>query len=217
MGFQADLHLSDKQFFNCLMMFCMSKASPLHLCLINVFFNELTLLFPVVGYMVFMLPANLGMRIIGPPPQVGLAVIFFGTCSTCMAAAKSYGAVMGLRVLTGSEEAFIQVALLYFSFWYKRDEVASRAAFYYTSATISGCFSGLIAYAVQKNLDGVHDLRSWQWLYIVEGVPALAIGFIIIFCLPSFLEIVAKKGSWLFKKEEIDLALQRMDEGVWLL
>lgn len=74
-----------------------------------------------------MLPANLGMRIIGPPRQLGLAVIFFGICSTCMAAAKNYGSVMGLRVLTGTGEAFVQVALLYFSFWYKRDEVASRA------------------------------------------------------------------------------------------
>jgi MFS family permease len=81
----------------------------------------------VVGYMVFMLPANLGMRVIGPPRQVGLAVIFFGTCGTCLAAAKNYGSVMGLRVLIGIGEAFVQVGLMYFSFWYKRDEVASRA------------------------------------------------------------------------------------------
>lgn len=77
--------------------------------------------------MVLMLPANLGMRIIGPNNQLGAAVIFFGVCSTCMAAAKNYGAIMGLRVLTGIGEACVQVGLLYFSFWYKRDEVASRA------------------------------------------------------------------------------------------
>jgi MFS family permease len=77
--------------------------------------------------MVFMLPANLGMRVIGPPRQLGIAVIFFGVCGICLAAAKNYGAVMGLRVLIGMGEAFVQVGLLYFSFWYKRDEVATRA------------------------------------------------------------------------------------------
>lgn len=74
-----------------------------------------------------MLPANLGMRVIGPPRQLGIAVIFFGVCGTCLSAAKNYAAVMGLRVLIGAGEAFVQVGLLYFSFWYKRDEVATRA------------------------------------------------------------------------------------------
>lgn len=72
----------------------------------------------VVGYMVFMLPANLGMRIIGPPRQLGIAVIFFGACGTCLSASKNYGTIMGLRVLIGMGEAFVQVGLLYFSFWY---------------------------------------------------------------------------------------------------
>ena len=74
-----------------------------------------------------MLPANLGMRVIGPPRQLGLAVIFFGVCGTCLAASKHYATVIGLRVLIGMGEAFVQVGLLYFSFWYKRDEVATRA------------------------------------------------------------------------------------------
>ncbi|KAH8820252.1 major facilitator superfamily domain-containing protein [Xylogone sp. PMI_703] len=188
MGMQADLHLSNSQFYNCL----------------TVFF---------VGYMVFMLPANLGMRIVGPPRQLGAAVIFFGVCGTCLSASKAYGTVIALRILIGLGEAFVQVGLLYFSFWYKRDEVATRAAVYYTSATISGCFSGLIAYGVQKNLDGVHGRHAWQWLYIVEGVPAIGLGVIIFFLLPSFPDIIAKKGSRYFTNAEIDLALQRMAES----
>jgi MFS family permease len=84
-----------------------------------------------------MLPANLGMRVIGPPRQLGIAVIFFGVCGTCLAAAKNYAAVMGLRVLIGIGEAFVQVGLLYFSFWYKRDEVATRAGISHSKKSIS--------------------------------------------------------------------------------
>lgn len=89
----------------------------------------------VVGYMVFILPANIAMRVVGPPRQLGIAVIFFGVCSTCLSAAHAYGSVLGLRLLLGLGEAFVQVGLLYFSMWYKRDEVATRAgimnSFYY--------------------------------------------------------------------------------------
>jgi hypothetical protein len=85
-------------------------------------------------------------------------------------------------------------------------------AVYYTSATISGCFSGLIAYGVDKNMDGVHGFKAWQWLYIVEGIPAIGLGFIIIFFLPSFPDIIAKRGSKYFTNAEIELALQRMAE-----
>lgn len=81
----------------------------------------------VVGYMVFILPANIGMRVIGPPRQIGLAVIFFGICGTCLSAVHGYGPILGLRLLIGLGEALVQVGLLYFSFWYKRDEVATRA------------------------------------------------------------------------------------------
>lgn len=77
--------------------------------------------------MVFILPANIGMRIIGPPLQLGLAVIFFGVCGTCISTVHNYSLVLGLRLLIGLGEAFVQVGLLYFSFWYKRDEVATRA------------------------------------------------------------------------------------------
>jgi MFS family permease len=121
MGMQADLKLSDTQFFNCLMMFCMLSSLDLGRYLTT------TNIDPVVGYMVFMLPANLAMRVVGPPHQLGVAVAFFGVCGACLAAAKNYGTVLGLRVLIGIGEAFVQVGLLYFSFWYKRNEVATRA------------------------------------------------------------------------------------------
>lgn len=86
-------------------------------------------------------------------------------------------------------------------------------AIYYTSATLSGCVSGLIAYGVQKNLDGIHGHRAWEWLYIVEGVPAVGLGIIILLFVPSFPDIIAQTGSRWFTNDEIDLALQRMAEG----
>lgn len=74
-----------------------------------------------------MLPSNLAMRVISPPKMIGTAIIFFGICTLCLAATKKYAAILVLRVLNGSGQAFVQVAFLYFSIWYKRSEVATRA------------------------------------------------------------------------------------------
>ncbi|KAH8799083.1 major facilitator superfamily domain-containing protein [Xylogone sp. PMI_703] len=193
MGMQNDLLLSDKQFFNCLMIF-------------------------FIGYIVLQLPANLAMRVVAPSYQIGSgACILFGVCSMSLAAARNYGPVMGLRVLIGIWEAFVQVGLLYISIWYKRDESATRAAIYYTTATVSGCISSLVAYGIDKNLDGVCGYHSWQWLYMLEGAPAIALGLLIILLLPPLPEIAATNGCWPFDKEELELAVQRMDiRQIWV-
>ncbi|PVH70658.1 hypothetical protein DL98DRAFT_540666 [Cadophora sp. DSE1049] len=116
----------------------------------------------------FILPANLGMRVIGPPRQLGAAVIFYGVCGTCPAAPR-ITAVIGLRILIGMGEVFVQVGLLYFNYLYKRDEVATRA-----------------------------------------GIPAIGFGLITSLLLPTFPDILAKRGSRYFSNDEIDLALNRM-------
>jgi cyanate permease len=184
MGLEPDLHINSKQYFNILMIF-------------------------FVGYLVFMIPANLNLRWVGAPTQIGIATLLFGVASVSQSAIKSYSQALGIRVIIGAGEAFVQVGILYFSYWYRRNEVATRLAVYYTSATLSGCFSGLIAYGVDKNLNGVNGRASWRWLFIIEGTPALAIGILIFFALPNFPEIEKKKGSWLFTDEELDLAVQR--------
>jgi hypothetical protein len=80
-------------------------------------------------------------------------------------------------------------------------------AIYYSTSTISGCFSGLIAYGVQKHLDGHRGTAAWRWLFLIEGVPSIAVGIGIWLLLPPFPDKVKK--HWLFNEEEIKLAVNR--------
>ncbi len=66
---------------------------------------------------------------------------------------------------------------------------------------IAGATSGLIAYAVGKNLNGVQGFRSWQWLFIIEGVITIGFSLLIITFLPGLPDTVAAKGHFLFKHE----------------
>lgn len=80
--------------------------------------------------MTFMLPGNLALKALGPNRTIAGACVMFGVVVCCLSQAKNYSTVMGLRVLIGIGEAFIQGGGLYLSAWYGRHELATRACTY---------------------------------------------------------------------------------------
>ena len=80
---------------------------------------------------------------------------------------------------------------------------------FYSAATIAGGFSGLIAYAIQKNLNGALGHPSWYWLFIIEGAAGIFVGLLCWVLLPPSPDQLKKK-HWIFTDDEIDLAINRM-------
>ena len=162
-----------------------------------------------------MAPANLSQKRLKPNRSLGTAIVFFGLVCACMAAVKSYGALLALRILLGVGQGFLQLAPVYLSLWYRRDEVATRAAMFYACATIAGAFGGLIAYGVQKNLTVKATGRTpWSWLFLIEGVMAVGVGAAVFAVLPRFPDDLKARQSagerhWLFTAEEIEMAFKR--------
>ena len=93
------------------------------------------------------------------------------------------------------------LSAFYLSSWYKRYELASRFAIYYTATAVAGAFSGLLAGLITKNLDGTRGLSGWQWLFVstssgilrivannqlIEGVASSALGFFTWMILPDW-------------------------------
>lgn len=74
-----------------------------------------------------MLPGNICLRLFTPHRQLGGSAIIFGALLIGMSAAQNYATVLALRTLVGAAEAFMQGLTVYYSRWYKRDEVATRA------------------------------------------------------------------------------------------
>lgn len=70
------------------------------------------------------------------------------------------------------------------------------------AAPTAGAVTGLIAYGVGKNMNGTNGLQSWQWLFIVEGVPTIGWGIVLLIFTPSMPDTVAVKGSVFFRTEE---------------
>ncbi|OQU95986.1 hypothetical protein CLAIMM_02131 [Cladophialophora immunda] len=163
MTLQKDLRMTDGQFYNCLMLF-------------------------FVGYCVFMLPANLLLRVIGPHRQLGGASILLGVCVFVMSAARNWKTIAGVRVLIGASEAFIQSLVLYTNVWYKRDEVALGELF----------ITPLRQY-----------LAPLVWLFIIEGAIAVGLGLLVWIILPGFPDQMKNKKKFPFTDKEVALAIDR--------
>ncbi|CAI4214547.1 unnamed protein product [Parascedosporium putredinis] len=179
MGFQAALGLTDRQYFNCLMMF-------------------------YVGYMAFEFPVFIMIRRFHAPTVYALSVIAFGVAGLCTAYAKTYAQVLVLRLILGCGEAAVQTSFLFVSLWYRREELGTRCGYVYCTTPVAGAIAGLIAYGVGQNLDrGPSHLAPWQWLFIIEGIPTIAWGLLVWVLLPQFPENeVESKRSIFFKREE---------------
>jgi hypothetical protein len=153
-------------------------------------------------------------------------MIVWGIISGATAACQTYGGLIACRFMLGFVEAayfvsralnplealltLLQPGCLYFlSCWYTRKELGFRTALFYSGALISGAWSGLIAAGIKAHMDGLHHLRAWRWLFIIEGAITVAIAFTALFVLPDF----PRTTTWL-TEEERTLAVWRLEEDV---
>ncbi|KAK9461812.1 major facilitator superfamily domain-containing protein [Lipomyces oligophaga] len=166
-----------------------------------------------VSYIILQIPSNLILSSI-PRPNIYLpaVMICWGVISTSVGAAKTYGAMVGLRVLIGIFEAgFYPGVIYYLSCWYTSKELAKRSAIFVLGSYLSGAFSGLISYAVLENMDGVHGRAAWRWLFIIEGVATIGFSILAMPILPS----LPQNTKWLSKQERL-LGVVRLLEDIQL-
>lgn len=138
----------------------------------------------LVSYIVFQLPGTLLVRAIGPPWQFFGAMVLWGLFTTLSVVIHSGAALLALRFLIGMAEAFVQGAVFYLSFFYRYNEIATRGAIFFSTSTIAGAFNGLIAYGIEKNLNGAHGWLAWRWIFLIEGILPIAFAFVVLAFLP---------------------------------
>lgn len=140
-----------------------------------------------VGYILMQIPANMLLNRWGRPSRfITLIMTSWAVVSTCTGAVQSFGGLLGVRIILGLVEAgFFGSALYYLSCWYTRKELSLRNAILYSGSLLSGALSGLIAAGIIDNMDGVRGMRSWRWLFIIEGSITCATVPLAYFILPD--------------------------------
>lgn len=160
-----------------------------------------------VGYLPFQIPSNLLItKIARPGMYICCMVAIWGAISASTAAVKTYGQLLAVRAILGAAEAvFFPGAIYYLSAWYKKMELGKRIAGLYIAQQVGNAFGGLFAAAILQ-LDGVHNIAGWQWLFIIEGSATVGIGVICACIMPEF-----PHNSRILSQTERDLAVWRIE------
>ena len=138
-----------------------------------------------VPYALFEVPSNIMLQLIRPSIWLSILVFSWGLVMTLMGLTTSYHGLIAARIFLGVTEAgFFPAATFLLTLWYKRYELQSRMSIFYAAASLSGAFSGLLAFAIEK-MDGVAGLAGWQWIFILEGLIPVAVSAFLYFLLPD--------------------------------
>ena len=151
-----------------------------------------------IGYAFFEIPSNILMGKIGARKTLARIMILWGLASAATMFVSTASQLYFLRLLLGIFEAgFFPGVILYLSFWfpsYMRGRVTSILILATLAAPIIG---GPISGLIMTHMNGVHGLGGWQWMFALEAMPIILIGFL---CL-LYLTDKPQSSKWLNTSE----------------
>jgi len=155
-----------------------------------------------VTYVIFEIPSNLALERVGARVWIARILITWGVVSGCTAFVTGQNSFYAMRLLLGAAEAgFFPGIILYLTYWFP-DAYRGRIIAMFMVAVPVSSFLGSPISASLLQLDGWLGLHGWQCMFILEALPAVALGILTLFILPSS----PAKASWLEPEERAWLA-----------
>jgi len=154
------------------------------------------------GYFLFQIPANLMLERIGARRWIFWILLAWGALSAANALVRGPASLYVLRFVLGAAEAGLYPGLIfYLTLWFPpayRARVAANFLIGLPLAFVIGSpLSGFIL-----ELNGVAGLRGWQWLFVLEGLPACLLAFAVLKMLPDS----PAHAAWLSESEKKTIA-----------
>lgn len=150
-----------------------------------------------LGYFLFEVPSNLLLQRFGARAWIARIMLVWGVVSAATALVNSRESFYAMRFLLGLAEAgFFPGVLLYLTYWFPARERAKTIATFAVAGLVAGVIGSPMSGAI-LGLNGVWGLAGWQWLFVLESIPALVLGVVVLFVLPNGPEDV----KWLTKEE----------------
>ncbi|KAB2572993.1 putative transporter [Lasiodiplodia theobromae] len=156
------------------------------------------------------IPANLVLNWNRFPPRylLGGQMLLLGILGMCQGLTQSYGGLLAVRFLMGVFEASLPAGATYLiSVYYTKREAALRFAWFFNFALAGPLFSGLLAYAIQKNVDGAGGYQGWRWVFIIEGLMTILTSLPVLLLTPN---LPHAAQSWFLRPHERDRLLAHL-------
>jgi MFS transporter, ACS family, tartrate transporter len=150
-----------------------------------------------LGYVLFEVPSNLVLAHVGARRWIARIMITWGLIAAAMMFIRGPLSLYALRFLLGAAEAgFFPGMIYYLSRWYPAAERARAIARFMVAIPVSGIVGGPISGAL-LGLNGWLGLAGWQWLFLLEGLPAVLLGFVVL----ALLTDRPEEATWLTPSE----------------
>ena len=151
-----------------------------------------------IGYFLFEVPSNLLLHRFGARKWIARIMLSWGVISGCMMFVQTPTSFYVLRFLLGLAEAgFFPGIILYLTYWYPASRRSKVTSLFVTGIPMAGVIGGPLSGWLLTSLDGVNGLAGWKWLYLVEAVPSIVLGVIVL----AFLNDRISAAKWLSPDE----------------
>ena len=174
-----------------------------------------------IGYFLFEIPSNIILHRIGARVWIARIMISWGIMASAMMLVTGPKSFYVLRFLLGFAEAgFFPGMVLYLTYWFPQRYLARNVALFMTATPLAGVIGGPVSGALLQ-MHGVHGLSGWQWLFLLEGLPAVFFGLAVFFYLPDRPEksvwLPDDEKTWLQKQLERDAREKagQKEQGLW--
>ncbi|MCB4770359.1 MFS transporter [Ancylobacter sp. Lp-2] len=166
-----------------------------------------------LGYIVCELPSNLLLVRFGARVWIARILITWGILSALTAFVWNPASFYTVRLLLGAAEAgFFPGIIFYMTLWFPRAYRALMFATFNIAVPMSSVIGAPVSSLIIENMTGVHGLAGWQWMFLIEAMPAIIMGFVVLMALPetprtaTFLD--AGEREWLTRRLDTERAAQ---------
>jgi ACS family tartrate transporter-like MFS transporter len=151
-----------------------------------------------IGYFLLEVPSNLALDRFGARKWIARIMITWGLISACTMLVTGPASFYAVRFLLGMAEAgFFPGMILYLSYWFPARERARAVGLFMSAIAISYAIGAPISGGIMSAFDGVAGLNDWQWLFLIEAIPAIVAGVVVFLKLPDGPE----QARWLDQDE----------------
>lgn len=154
-----------------------------------------------LAYASFEVPSNLIMHRVGARLWITRIMITWGLLSAAMAFVQGPASFYALRVLLGFAEAgLFPGVMLYLTYWFGREQRARANGYFLIAVCIANIVGAPLSGAL-LGLDGLGGWHGWQWMFVLEGLPAVLLAFVVFKYLPN----KPSDASWLTREQAASL------------
>ena len=131
------------------------------------------------GYFLFEIPSNLVLEKIGARIWIARIMITWGIISALTAFVTGPWSFLTVRFLLGAAEAgFFPGMILYFTYWFPAQYRGRVISTLFVAQPVANALASIVSAAILE-MDGILGIKGWQWIFIIEAIPAVILGLFI--------------------------------------